>query len=392
MSTRISSALRGGLKKAQRTVYLGPHRVGSGCPTYFIAEIGNNHNGDFFLAKRSIEAAAKVGVHAVKFQKRSIPDVFAKELREKPQTKEEIRGKTYGEYREGLELSLEDFLRLKEIAHFNNVAFFATPFDLPSVDFLEEVNVPFYKIASFDVTNLPLLDYIAHKGRPIILSTGMATLDEVDEAITTILKHNNKLVVLHCVSVYPSPDEHINLGALQELKERYGGIPIGYSGHEQDILPTLTAIALGACVVERHFTLSKQLPGPDHGSVSIEPAVFSQLVESAHRIRTLFGTGHKELIEGERTSRDKHSKSIVALVDIPQGTSITASMLTCKSPGHGLKPRELSFVIGKKAATDIGADSVLKKEDVVWEEIGVVSPLQPRRKKSKKPPQNKKKK
>jgi len=366
--TNAFELLKEKLREAHDWVYLGPNKVGESHQPYFIAEIGNNHNGDFYLAKRSIEEAAKAGAHAVKFQKRSINDTFAKELRDKPQTKEEIRGKTYGEYRAGLELSREDFVRLKEVADFNRVAFFATPFDIPSVDFLEEVGVPFYKIASFDVTNIPLLEYVASKNKPVILSTGMTTIEEIDEAVATILKYHNQLVVLHCVSVYPSPDEYVNLNAMKLLQRRYHPLPVGYSGHEQDILPTLAAIAHGATVVERHFTLSKSLPGPDHASVSIEPHIFSDMVLGSARIKKMFGKSEKDILEQEKGTREKHSKSIVAAVAIPKGSTITRAMLTVKSPGYGFKSKDIPLLVGKKASLDIAADTVIRKEDIAWEE------------------------
>ena len=195
----------------------------------------------------------------------------------------------------------------------------------------------------------------------------MATLEEVDEAVTTVLAHHANLIVLHCVSVYPSPDEHINLGAMRLLKRLYAPLPIGYSGHEQDILPTLMAIAHGATIVERHFTLSKLLPGPDHASVSIDPGSFKEMMDAAARIHVLYGKGEKELLEQERITRNKHAKSIVASIPIANGTVITETMLTCKSPGYGLRPRELSVVVGKRASHDIMADTVLRHEDIEWE-------------------------
>lgn len=359
--------LREKLREASNWVYLGPTKVGEGHEPYFIAEIGINHNGDFYLAKRHIEEAAKAGAHAVKFQKRSIKDVAAKELRDKPQTKDEIRGKTYGEYREALELSLDEYRELKKVAEFHNVTFFATATDRPSVDFLEQVGVPFYKVASFHITDLPLLDYIASKGKPIILSTGTATLEETDEAVATILKHHHQLILLHCVSVYPSPDETINLNTMKLLRRRYDPLPIGYSGHEQDILPTLAAVAHGATVIERHFTLSRTLPGPDHATVSIEAPMFEDMVLGAKRIRKMFGRTEKEVLAEERTVREKHHKSIVAAVHIPKGALITAEMLTVKSPGYGFQPRDIPLLIGQKAALDIAADTVIRKEDIAWE-------------------------
>jgi N-acetylneuraminate synthase/N,N'-diacetyllegionaminate synthase len=356
------------LKDLPNWVDLGKHRVGKGHPTYFIAEIGNNHNGDYYLAKKSIEEAAKAGAHAVKFQKRFVKETFAKELLDKPLTKENIKGSTYGEYRENLELSFEDFIKLKRIADSLDVAFFATPFDKKSVDFLESVGVPFYKIASFDLTNIPLLDYVARKRKPIILSTGMASLEEIDRAVATILQHNAELIMLHCVSVYPSPDEHINLNAMTTLAERYAPLPVGYSGHEQDFLPTLTAISRGATIVERHFTLSNILPGPDHETVSITPDVFQKMTEAAKRIEKILGSTEKRVLEEEVGTRNKHAKSVVAKVAIPKGTIIANAMLVVKSPGYGIPPAELPQLIGQRAATDISQDSVIRKEDIQWQD------------------------
>lgn len=358
----MDGPLREMLSCASDHVMLGADKVGRGQDTYFIAEIGNNHNGDFFLAKRLIEEAARAGANAVKFQKRSVEDTFARELRDMPQTRNEVAGKTYGEYRRELELGLDQFLALKEIARANGVSFFATPFDIPSVDFLEKVGVPFYKIASFDVTNLPLLDYVAALGKPIILSTGMSTAEEVAEAVETVLRHHGNLVLLHCVSMYPTPDEHANLAAMQWLGREFHPLPVGYSGHERDILASLVAVAQGATVVERHLTLSRSLPGPDHGTVSVEPATFRELVENARRIRILGGTTGKRISSEERKRRDKHGKSLVARSSIPAGTVISEDMLGIKSPGYGIKARDKQDVVGRVAAVDIEADTVLRPE------------------------------
>lgn len=353
-------------KNLPNKVKIGNKRVGEGEPVFFIAEIGNNHNGDYYLAKRSIEEAARAGADAVKLQKRFINETFARELIDKPQNKDQIFGKTYGEYRQALELNQEEFAKLKALSDTLGVIFFATPFDKKSTDFLEEIGVPVYKVASFDVTNLPLLEYVAKKGKPMFLSTGMCTIEELDEAVDTILKHNDQLIIKHCVSVYPSPDEKINLKTIPLLKERYAPLPIGYSGHEQDTLPTLAAVTLGAASVERHFTLDRALPGPDHATVSIESETFSSMVRDTRRIEKAFGEPVKKITEEEKKTREKHSKSIVSAAAIPSGTVISASMLTCKSPGYGLKPNMLEKVIGKKAKIDIPLDTVIKHDDVMW--------------------------
>ncbi|TSC96824.1 MAG: Sialic acid synthase [Parcubacteria group bacterium Athens0714_26] len=353
-------------KKLPNRIRVGNKYIGQNEPTFFIAEIGNNHNGDYFIAKKLIEEAAKAGADAVKLQKRFIEEVCAKELLERPQTKDQIFGKTYGEYRKHLELGMEDFIKLKKVAEDLGLIFFATPFDKKSVDFLEEIGVDLYKIASFDNTNIPLLEYVAQKGKPVILSSGMTSLEEFDEAVETILKYNSQLIIKHCVSIYPTPDEKFNLMTIPFLKERYG-LPVGYSGHEQDILPSLAAIVLGANSVERHITLDKLMPGPDHGTVSIEPKEFRAMVDGARRLEKALGVSTKQCFTEEMVMRKKHAKSLVSKVLIPKGTAVTADMVHCKSPGYGLKPNKISFLIGKKAKINIEPDTVIKSEDIVWE-------------------------
>ncbi len=339
--------------------------VGEGCPAYFIAEIGNNHNGSFDLAKKLIEESARIGVNAVKFQKRHIEEVFAKELRDKPQVKDLELGKTYGEYRQNLELSFDDFVNLKKVADQEKVTFFATPFDIKSADFLDKVGVDVYKIASFDLTNTPLLVHVAKFGKPMILSTGMATLAELDDAVATILKHNQKLIILHCVSIYPTPDEKINLHTMQMLARRYAPLPVGYSGHEKGYDASVASVALGATCVERHITLDKTLPGPDHATVSLDIAEFKEMIERSRRVeKAIVGLEFKGLLEEEKSTRNKHTKSLVAKHNISAGTRITSKMIVFKSPGHGFKPYELARVVGRKAKTDIPEDAVITAEHI----------------------------
>ncbi|PIR69940.1 MAG: hypothetical protein COU47_00720 [Candidatus Niyogibacteria bacterium CG10_big_fil_rev_8_21_14_0_10_46_36] len=352
------------LEKARSQITIGNVQVGNGAPVFFIAEIGNNHNGDYYVAKRTIEKAVWAGANAVKLQKRSIVDVFARELREKPQTKDEVYGKTYGEYREALELTKEEFIRLKEYAESLGVIFFATPFDTHSVDFLEDIGVETYKIASFDVTNTPLLEYVARKGKPVFLSSGMVTIEELDRAVGTILRHNNQLVIKHCVTSYPTSDEKLHLSTIPFFKKRYAQVPIGYSGHERDILPSIAAVAMGAKTIERHITLDKSMPGPDHGTVSIEPEEFKEMVDSTRRIERAWGTPRKNFLSDEEQVRNKHGKSIVSQKRIKAGTVITADMLSCKSPGYGFKPYQIKEVLGKTASVDIEEDSVITEKHI----------------------------
>ncbi len=347
-------------------IQIGKTFIGPDDPVFFIAEIGNNHNGDYFLAKKTIEAAALAGANAVKFQKRFIDEVFTKEMQERPQTKDQVYGKTYGEYRRSFELGESDFRKLKKISEGLGLVFFATPFDMKSVDFLERIGVDVYKISSFDVTNLPLLDYVARKGKPIILSVGMSDLSEVDEAVETLLRYTNQLVLKHCVAVYPAPDELLNLNVITTLKERYHPLPVGYSGHEKDILPSLVAAVLGARSIERHFTLDKNLPGPDHGTVSLAPAEFKMLVDETRRLERVLGMREKKLMDAEKKTREKHSKSIVTTRALKKGVVITKTMLTVKSPGSGLKPNRMADIIGKKTAVAIPKDTVIENNFIKW--------------------------
>lgn len=336
--------------------------VGEGCPNFIIAEIGNNHNGSFELAKKSVQAAALAGADAVKFQKRVVEEVFTKELLSKEQTHSRTLGKTYGEYRRAQELKDEELVALKDLAHSLGMVFFVTPFDLKGAAALAKIGMDAWKIASFDVIYPQLLEFVAKQNQPVFLSTGMATLEEIDEAVDTILKHNNQLVINHCVSVYPTPTEDLNLGGVSTLKERYNPIPVGYSGHEIGYIPTVAAVALGACTVERHFTLDKSLPGPDHSTVSLEPHEFAHMVKQIRNVEAAVRDRNIYLHEKEIAHRNKHGKSVVSKISIPVGTTITSDMIAFKSPGYGIKPSLAHTVVGKTAVKEIPEDTVIVSE------------------------------
>ena len=344
---------------------MGNKYVGEGEPCFIIAEIGNNHNGDLELAKKSVIEAARLGADAVKFQKREIDEVFTKEMQAMPQTNSRALaafGPTYGEYRRKQELTDTGLMELKELAHSLGVAFFVTPFDLKSANILAGIGMDAWKIASFDLNHKPLLEFVARQNQPIFFSTGMATLEEMDEAINTILKYNKQLIINHCVSIYPTPDADLNLGAVTLLRERYAQMPIGYSGHEIGYIPTIAAVALGVSTVERHFTLDKTLPGPDHSTVSLDPLEFGEMVRQIRRIEMAVSDKRKYIHEMEAKMLNKHGKSIVSKVKIPAGTIISADMLAFKSPGHGIKPTLAHTVIGKKAKTEILEDTLISQD------------------------------
>ncbi len=346
-------------KNLPSKVKVGKKWVGAGEPNFIIAEIGNNHNGDIGLARQSVITAAHLGADAVKFQKREIDEVFTKEMQAVPQTNSRSLGATYGEYRKHQELTDKGLREMKKLAHSMGMAFFVTPFDLKSAKILAGIGMDAWKIASFDLNHKALLEFVAKQNQPIFFSTGMATLEETDEAVNTILKFNKQLIINHCVSIYPTPNEDLNLGAVSFFKEKYSPLPIGYSGHEIGFIPTIAAVTLGACTVERHFTLDKSLPGPDHATVSLDPPEFGEMVRQIRRIEKAVADKRKYIHESEIRHRNKHGKSVVSKVAIPAGTVISANMLAFKSPGHGIKPTLVHTVIGKKARTNIPGDTII---------------------------------
>ncbi len=346
-------------------VKIGTRPVGEGHPVFIIAEIGNNHNGDFDLAMRTIKAAADAGADAVKFQKRDVDALLSKEMKEMPYINERSFGKTYAEHRRNQELTIEDYKKLNDYTESLGMLFFATPHDIASADELESMGVHAYKIASFDVTNRPLLEHVAKKGKPIVLSTGGSTLEEIDTAIETILAHNNRLIVNHCTSMYPTPDENLDLHMVKTLRQRYAPLPVGYSGHEPDILPTIVAVGMGAHTVERHFTLDRAMKGSDH-HMSIDPSMFKEMSESIRRIEKCLGSLEKRIHEGEMAARNKLAKSIVAARDIKKGQRITAGDLLTKIPGHGINPKHLDTIVGRIAEEDISVDTMLPETALAW--------------------------
>ena len=346
-------------------IKIGSKYVGDNCPCYIVAEVGLNHNGKLELAKKLVDEAVKAGADAVKFQKRNIDKLLIKEWINKPYSGQNSFGNTYGEHRKNLELSDDEWYNLAEYSEKLGVDFLASAWDIDSADFLEKLSVPAYKIASADVTNLPLIEHIAAKKKPVILSTGMSTIEEIDEAVETIEKYTNGLIILHCISAYPFDDQYANLNVIKTLKERYR-YPIGYSGHEKSgHVITLGAVALGACLVERHFTLDHTMRGPDHAA-SLEPSGLASLVESIRKQEKAFGSSKKDILDIELPVREKLSKSIVVAKDVKKGQIIKKDDLTVKSPGTGLKPKYIEKLIGKKAKQDISEDTLVPKEALRW--------------------------
>ncbi|MCX6666572.1 MAG: N-acetylneuraminate synthase family protein [Euryarchaeota archaeon] len=266
---------------------------------------------------------------------------------DKPYSGPNSFGDTYGEHRKNLELSDDDWYRLATYSKKLGIDFFASTWDIDSADFMEKLNIPAYKIASADVTNLPLIEHIAQKKKPVILSTGMSTLQEIDEAVETIIKYTDQIILLHCISAYPFDDQYANLNIINALKKRYD-FPIGYSGHEKSgHVISLIAVALGACFVERHFTLDHTMRGPDHAA-SLEQHGFSDLLVSIRKVEKSLGSAKKEILEIEVPVREKLAKSIVINRTIKKGHIIKKEDLEVKGPGTGLKPKYINKLIVKK--------------------------------------------
>ena len=347
-----------------KTIRIGTRLVGEGQPCYLVAEAGVNHNGDVALARQLVEVAARAGADAVKFQKRSVRDILIRAALEAPYVKPNSLGATYGEHRERLELPDEAYRELADLCRKQNITFLASPWDPRSADFLGELEVPAFKIASADVTNLPLVEHVARKGKPIIMSTGMSDMDEIADAVAAVRRHHDQLVLLQCTSAYPSENADLNLRAIETLRRAFGA-PVGYSGHERGLAPTEAAVALGAVVVERHFTLDRTLPGPDHAA-SLEPRGLELLIRNIRNIEAALGSPEKRLLPSERPVRERLAKSVAAARDIRAGARIAAADLAVKGPGTGISPRHLARLVGVVARRDVAADTLLPTEALEW--------------------------
>jgi len=344
------------------TVTFDGRSIGADQPVFVIAEIGLNHNGDPALAEKLIRSAAAAGVDAVKFQKRDSKALLTKELYDSPYTAWYAYGTTYGEHREALELAVDDLARLRDIAVSLGVVFFVSAWDLPSVDVSEYLGVPIYKVASADVTNTPLLERLAATNKPLIISTGMSTEAEIAACVETVRAVHDKIVLLHCVSTYPSEFEEINLATIPWLADRFG-CPVGYSGHERGIAVSAAAVAMGACAVERHFTIDRAMKGPDHAA-SLEPPGLMKLVRDIRAIEHARGEVRREPVEREKAVRAKLGKSLVTATNLPEGHVLTAPDLVAKSPGTGLPPSSLHSLIGRVLARPVDEDTPLSLADL----------------------------
>ncbi len=344
-----------------RELLIGDRAVGAGCRVFVIAEIGINHNGSLSEALKLIEAAVGCGADAVKFQSFRADRLLLSTGDRLSQ--QEDGGETAYQMFRRLELGWEEHRKLKEHAENLGALFLSTPFDEESADLLGEIGVPAFKIASADLTHLPLLRHVAGKGKPVLLSTGMSFLSEVADAVWNLRTAGAEdILLLHCVSCYPSLPESSNLRAIQTLAD-YFDMPVGYSDHSQGILLPLVAVSLGAVLIEKHFTLDRNGNGPDH-KLSSDPAEFRSLVQSIRAVEASLGDGRKCPTTAEAEGRLLGRRSIVAAVDIRTHETIAPWMLTMKRPATGLEPKQLNRLIGMRARRNIAKDTILQWDDL----------------------------
>jgi sialic acid synthase SpsE len=331
---------------------------------YVIAEAGANHDGEFKKAKRLIDAANKANADAVKFQNYTAEKLVTKSAKKWWADTSTTQYETYSKLDT---LSREDNFEMAEYASNTGIPFLSTPFDKDAVDLLGELDVPAYKIASGDLTHHPLLKYVAELGKPIVLSTGMSTLEEVREAVDVIESTGNEqIVLLHCISVYPTPVEDINLGMMQTLMEEFD-YPVGLSDHTEGVTVPVAAAAMGAAVLEKHFTYDKTLDkSPDH-RLSADVPEMQEIVERTRNVHAAVGQSTKEPIDIEMETREKARRSLVTVRPLEAGKRIKQDDIGVKRPGTGIEPKHLDDLDGWEAATDIEDDQTLTWDDVVAE-------------------------
>lgn len=328
-----------------------------------IAEAGVNHNGSMLLAKKLVDAAVESGVDIIKFQTFKAEKLVSKVARQAEYQQRNIGKKDESQLAmlKKLELSQEDHEELIQYCHAKGIRFFSTAFDMDSIEYLHSLNMGLWKIPSGEITNYPYLRKIAQYHEPVILSTGMCELVDIEAALNVLLEHGvpkNRITILHCNTEYPTPYGDVNLKAMLEIGKKFG-VEIGYSDHTQGIEVPIAAVALGAKVIEKHFTLDRTMEGPDH-KASLEPNELKNMVDSIRHTEQALGTGHKTISDSERKNIVIARKSIVAACPIKEGEILTDSNLTVKRPGNGISPMRWNEVVGSLAIHDYNEEDLIE--------------------------------
>ena len=343
------------------TIKIGNHIIGDESHCYVIAEIGHNHQGSVQKARELFKEAKLAGAQAVKLQKRDNRGLYTKAAYNKPYDNENSFGSTYGEHREFLEFGLKEYRELQAYAKELDIDFFATAFDMVSADFLHSLNVPAYKLASGDLKSKPLLKHVASFGKPMIVSTGGALLDDVKRMYDTVMPINPQLCILQCTAGYPAAFDELDLRVITQFRDLFPKAVIGFSGHDNGIAMAVAAYVLGARVIEKHFTLNRAMKGTDH-AFSLEPVGLRKMVRDLERTVSALGDGVKKVYESEKAPILKMGKSLVVARDLPAGHVIGPKDVVMKSPAGGIPPYEIDKVLGRMTLKPLFEDDFLSFE------------------------------
>jgi sialic acid synthase len=346
-----------------RSLTIGNTTISDDGDCYVIAEIGHNHQGSLEKAIVLVTAAAQCGASAVKFQKRNNRTLYVRSTYDKPYENENSYGATYGEHREALEFGKEEYRELQKHAKQLGVDFFATAFDFPSADFLQELDVPAYKLASGDLKNIPLMKYVARFQKPMIISTGGAAMDDIRRAYDAVGPINPRLCILQCTAAYPAEAEDLHLRVITTYRDAFPEATVGLSDHFNGISMAVVAYVLGARVIEKHFTMNHTWKGTDH-AFSLEPVGFTKMVRDLHRARAAMGDGKKQPLAKEKDPLTKMGKALVAARPLRADQILTEADIAIKSPGGGLAPYEMDRLVGMQLVRSLEADQPFQLADV----------------------------
>ncbi|MHB1103416.1 MAG: N-acetylneuraminate synthase family protein [Devosia sp.] len=345
----------------KREMTIAGVRIADDTDVFVIAEIGHNHQGDLEICKRMFDTAKEAGATSVKLQKRQNKSMFTKAMYEEKYNSENAYADTYGEHREALEFDLHQYMELKAYAEQIGIIFFSTAFDFESADFLREIDLPCFKIASGDLTNTPLLEYIAEMGKPMILSTGGASMEDVQRAYDTVRPYTDNFCILQCTAGYPPAWEELDLGVIATYREAFPDVVIGLSSHDSGIAMPIAAYPLGMRVVEKHFTLNRAWKGTDQ-AFSLEPVGMTKLVRDLKRVRIAMGDGVKRQHSSELKPLFKMAKKIVFNRDLPAGHKVTREDLAFKVPNDGIPPYRVGEFIGGTLKSEVTEDQTVLPE------------------------------
>ena len=343
-------------------IHIGDRSIGPDSRAYVIAEAGVNHNGSMQIAKKLVDIAAEIDADAVKFQKRNLTQTYVEDIVQDPAIAEMGVEYTVSNLKDVL-LTDGQYRELAEYSQQQGIQFLCSPWDTDSVGFLEDIDIPAYKVGSPDMTNFVLLERLLETGKPLLLSTGMSEEKEIGRTVEFLRERDAEFGLLHCRSTYPAPFHNLNLNFMNELKRQYD-VPVGYSGHERGIAVSSGAVAMGASIIERHFTLSRDMEGPDHAA-SLEPPGLEKLIRDIRNIEESKGTPQRYLTRGEYNNRVSLAKSLATTREIRKGEKISRGDLSAKSPAKGISPQELYNIVGTRAQKDIEADKLLQ-----WNAVG----------------------